>query len=217
MRIFKVFSEEEVETINALANETQWKDGKATAKGYAKEIKENFQITDADPLFKTKILPIIAGAHRKPGLANYSQVRDIISPRLASYHEGGHYDWHVDTTLMQFKRTDLSFTIFLRDPSSYDGGHMEIEMPGGMKMKVKGKLGEMVIYPSGFLHKVHPVTKGERRVVVGWLNSHVKSHEHRERLYEMLTEIARIKNKFGSAEAARLNKLYYQFLRDLTD
>lgn len=216
MRVFKLFTEDEVNQINQYADETQWVDGKATAKGYAKDIKENFQITDQDPIFKQKILPIIAAGHRKPGIANYTQVRDIISPRLASYREGGHYDWHVDTTLMQFKRTDLSFTIFLRDRESYEGGHMEIEMPGGMKMKVKGNLGEIVVYPSGFLHKVHPVTKGERRVVVGWLSSHVKSHEHRERLYDMLTEVSRIKNAYGSAEAARLNKLYYQFLRDLS-
>ena len=218
MKVFKVLEQAAIDRINKAVEETQWTDGTATAKGAAKKIKKNFQITDNDPIFREKILPTVQAAHSLDPVLSYTHMNKLISPRLASYYDGGHYDWHVDTALMQFHRTDLSFTIFLSDRDSYEGGEMEIQFTGGVNMKVKGAAGEMVVYPSGQLHKVNPVTSGERRVIVGWLKCNVKLHDHRERLYELLATLSKFRETKADADAVgSLNRLYYQLLRDYSE
>lgn len=93
---------------------------------------------------------------------------------------------------MQQMRTDLSFTIFLTDSSEFEGGELEMDY-GNRKVIVKGKKGHVVIYPTGVLHQVKPVTKGKRLCIIGWIESLVPRETDREAMINFFREINRLK------------------------
>ena len=87
------------------------------------------------------------------------------------YPPTGHYRCHTDTFLKGsngFGRK-LSFSIGLNDPSEYEDGDLEI-WTGGDNFKCKLDKGEAVFFPSWIPHQVHPVTKGTRKSLVGWVH-----------------------------------------------
>jgi len=88
-------------------------------------------------------------------------------------------------------RTDVSFTLFLADPESYDGGELVIETAAG-EDDLKLPAGSMVAYPSTALHRVAPVTRGERLVAVGWAQSYVRDAARREILFDLETAKRRL-------------------------
>lgn len=218
MKLFPVLNASELSQINSICEaEGNWIDGSSSAIGRAKDKKDNFQITQADPIF-TKILPYIHKAHQIELVKSYTFLKEIVDPRLASYKQGGHYDWHVDIAHLANRRTDLSFTIFLMPKDSYEGGEMSIRTPSGNKM-IKGDAGQMLVYPSGLMHKVHPVTSGERRVIVGWVNSNIKLEEYRDRLFSwrlLLSKFQKMRdeNLIDAEIVEEFNQLYYQIVRD---
>ena len=83
-------------------------------------------------------------------------------------------------------RTDVSFTLFLADPETYDGGELVIESVSG-EDEIKLPAGHLVAYDSTSLHRVAPVTRGERMVAVGWAQSHVRDSAKRELLFDLET------------------------------
>jgi PKHD-type hydroxylase len=95
---------------------------------------------------------------------------------------------------MDGQRTDLSFTIFLNPPDAYDGGSLVIDEPGAERAFRMGA-GEMLLYPSSRLHRVEPVSRGTRLVLVGWIRSHLRSGEAREILFDMDRTIALLRGK----------------------
>ena len=98
---------------------------------------------------------------------------------FSAYEHGMEYGSHVDDALMQGMRTDVSFTLFLSDPESYDGGELVIESAAG-EDAVKLAAGSLVAYPSTTLHRVAPVTRGVRLAAVGWARSFVRDGAQRE-------------------------------------
>jgi PKHD-type hydroxylase len=108
-------------------------------------------------------------------------------PLISSYGIGESYGLHVDDALMgreQPLRTDLSITIFLSDPNSYEGGELEVATPAGVE-SAKFAAGDAALYPSTALHHVTPVTSGERLAAVTWVESLVRSAEDREMLFDL--------------------------------
>ena len=103
---------------------------------------------------------------------------------------GGGYGLHVDNALMGLSerklRTDLSFTLFLSDPETYDGGELLIEQVSGTQT-YKPAAGDLVLYPSSSLHQVAPVTRGERLACVGWIESLVRDEAQRQILFDLET------------------------------
>ncbi len=214
MKIFKVLDEKQVESVKSHISKCKWNDGKDSAKGDAKNKKSNMQIGGADKNFQP-ILDATIFALENPSVEAYAFRRELIDPRVSKYVENDQYDWHVDVAHMANRRADLSFTLFLSNHSEYEGGELEIQN-GAMKYKVKGKSGEMIVYPSGLLHKVNKITKGERLVIVGWLNSHIKLEEHRIRMLEFQLELDRLRKIVPAHELENLTKFYYQFARDFS-
>jgi PKHD-type hydroxylase len=96
------------------------------------------------------------------------------------------YGSHVDDAIMQGMRTDVSFTLFLSDPDSYDGGALIIQTPAG-EDAVKLPAGSLVAYPSTTLHRVEPLSRGTRLAAVGWARSYVRDAAQRELLFELNT------------------------------
>lgn len=211
MKLFKVLSKDEVSILIKITQSCEWRDGALSAFGNAKQIKKNQQISADVPGF-SKILPLIVKAHDDQTVKSYTFIKELIDPRVAKYSTSDAYDWHVDAALLGNRRTDLSFTIFLSPPQDYDGGELEIENQGHT-FNVKGEPGQMLVYPSGLLHKVHPVTRGIRLVIVGWLTSHVKIEEHRQRLFNLSAEISNLRNEL-KVKSDTLDQLYFQLIRD---
>ena len=77
-----------------------------------------------------------------------------------------HYTWHSDSLPGDIVRK-ISFSIQLTDPTEYDGGDLEF-MPAITDKKIRDQ-GTMTIFPSYKVHRVSPVTRGVRHVIVGWI------------------------------------------------
>ena len=116
---------------------------------------------------------------------------------------------------MSSGRADLSFTIFLAEKSQYEGGELLIEnLTSEKKFKLNG--GEIIIYPSTYLHSVEKVIDGERLVFIGWIESYVKSIEEREYLFDLDAAARSLLSKYGRSEEVDLiYKSYSNFLRRL--
>jgi len=131
---------------------------------------------------------------------------------------GGQYGAHVDNALMgkgaQRLRTDLSFTLFLTPPGEYEGGELVIHA-AGMTQELKGEAGYLVLYPSGSIHEVKPVTRGERIACVGWIESLVADAGQREMLFDLenLRTALRQKLPAQSTELLTLDKTIANLLR----
>ena len=161
--------------------------GKATAGAQAKLVKNNDQ--SASPVAKAAIADV-----REALLANLvfkaaARPKEILSMLVSRYREGMAYGSHVDDALMSGKRTDLSFTFFVSEPESYDGGELVIEGNDG-ENAIKLSAGSVVVYPTTSLHRVAEVTRGERLVVVGWVRSFIRNGEQREILFDLDQTVA---------------------------
>ena len=137
-------------------------------------------------LLSKKMLDEAIRAH--PVLAAAAQPRRF-SPLLVSRtQDGGTYGLHVDNPFMGTGearlRTDLSFTLFLSEPDSYEGGELEINHAGNTH-HAKAPAGDLVLYPSTSLHQVRPVTAGQRIVCVGWIESSIRDAAAREILFDL--------------------------------
>jgi PKHD-type hydroxylase len=95
-------------------------------------------------------------------------------------------------------RTDLSFTLFLSDPASYEGGALNVE-DSYRERAIRLPAGELILYPSTTLHRVEPVTSGVRLAAVGWLRSHVRDAECREILFDLETALRQIHGEQGKS------------------
>ena len=125
------------------------------------------------------------------------------------------YGRHIDNAYMSSGRADLSFTIFLNCKDSYEGGELSIESFNSEE-KFKLDAGEIIIYPSTYLHSVEEVIKGKRLVFIGWIESYVKSIEEREYLFDLDAAARSLLAKYGRSEEVDLIfKSYSNLLRRL--
>lgn len=179
----QVLSKAEVAAIRASAQDLPFGDGKATAGRFAREVKSNDQAAPSPGL--EAIQAKVAAALAANGLFQ-SAARPRVMTRLilSRYREGQTYGLHVDDALMGGVRTDLSFTLFLNEPDTYDGGALIVEDTAEARA-FKPEAGDLILYPSTTLHRVEPVSRGERLAVVGWVQSWIRSAEQREILFDL--------------------------------
>jgi PKHD-type hydroxylase len=188
-------------------------DGRATAGWHAKLVKNNLQASAKD----AKVVALretLATAIRGNALFQLAARPKALSPLILSRYEPGMaYGSHVDDALMGGMRTDLSFTLFLSDPDSYEGGALVIESTGGEE-DVRLPAGSMVVYASTTLHRVAPVTRGERLAAVGWARSFIRDGARRELLFDLDTARHGLFQREGkTAEFDLLSKCAANLLR----
>ena len=181
-----ILAPEELEYISSSLADAEFVDGKLTAGWHAKLVKNNQQLKHSESQHELKEL--IKKALSRNALFQMAVRPKIVHSILFSrYDTGMSYGRHTDNALMgSFSRSDVSFTIFLNPPSTYEGGELVIEAAGDEKA-YKLEAAEMLVYPSTSLHRVAPVTKGTRFVVVGWVQSLVRDASEREILFELDT------------------------------
>ena len=196
----------------------EWRDGRETAGAVAREVKRNLQAameTAAGRRMQDELLPIIADNAVVKAAA---QPRRFSPLMISKTGVGGQYGAHVDNALMgkgaRRLRTDLSFTLFLTPPDEYDGGELVIHA-AGMTQELKGDAGYLVLYPSASIHEVKPVTRGERIVCIGWIESLLADQAQREMLFDLenLRTALRKALPSQSAELLTLDKTIANLLR----
>ena len=172
--------------IETLAN-ARFVDGRATAGWSARLVKNNLQApSHADPSIAA-LRDTIAAKILANQLFRMAARPKALTPLILSRYEPGMaYGTHIDDAIMRDMRTDVSFTLFLSDPASYDGGELVIETTGG-EDDVKLPAGSLVAYPSTTLHRVAPVTRGARLAAVGWVRSYIRDAARRELLFDLDT------------------------------
>lgn len=92
--------------------------------------------------------------------------------QFSTYNKKDFYGYHLDT---QYSGAGLprklSFTVQLTDDVKYEGGDVEICISDpNAPVKLKRERGCINFFPSFYLHRVSPVTKGVRNSLVGWIN-----------------------------------------------
>ena len=206
---------EELETINKnLKNQKElWEDGKKTAGSYASKVKNNLQL-NRNSEFSNKYAELI-----KRKILSNQLIKSFALPKLihgimfTKSQKDMYYGRHVDNPFMSSGRSDLSFTISLTHQDSYEGGELLIETINS-ENKFKLNAGEIIIYPSTYLHSVEEIKNGERIVCVGWIESYVKSIEEREYLFDLDAGAKGLLAKHGRSEELDLIfKSYSNLLR----
>ena len=186
-------------------------DGKSTAGWHAKAVKQNQQLDteQAKPLAREVRQALLA----HPLFQAAALPRQIQTVRFNRYSDGMAYGRHTDNALMNGGRTDLSFTLFLSEAQSYDGGELVVEGVDS-EQAYKLKAGSVLVYPSTSLHRVEAVTRGVRWAAVGWLQSKVRDAGKREILFELDTARRSVFQKYGKTpEFDLMTKSWSNLLR----
>lgn len=216
LTIPNVLSQADVDEMLNRLSKAEFVDGKETAGWNAKLVKNNLQLKNSDPQAADLQQKITSALGNNPLFQMAVRPKTIHSLRFSRYEKGMSYGSHVDNAYMggsQHLRTDVSFTLFLSAPESYEGGELEIDDVGGGR-KIKLPAGCAFVYPSSTLHEVKPVTEGERWVIVGWVTSLIRDPAEREILFEIDTVRRSIFAKDGKTdEFDLLTKTHSNLLR----
>jgi len=213
----QLFNPKELEILrkNLDKEELSWEEGKKTAGEHAAQVKNNLQLRrDSDLSIK------FSGLLTKK-ILNNELIKSFALPKrvhgtiFSKSKTGMEYGRHIDNPYMSSGRADLSFTIFLNCKNSYKGGELSIESFNAEE-KFKLNAGEIIIYPSTYMHSVEKVIDGERLVFIGWIESYVKSIEEREYLFDLDAAARSLLAKYGRSEEVDLIfKSYSNLLRRL--
>lgn len=213
-----LLSQDELEEARKLAAQTLWSDGARTAGRVARGVKRNEQ-ADLSTRSGSKLRALVNDAvSSHPVLRAAAQPRRFSTLIISRTREGGGYGLHSDNAFMgeaeRAIRTDLSYTLFLSDPASYEGGALEIEENGGSR-RLKPDAGTLILYPSGSLHRVETVRSGERLAAVGWIESRIRDSAAREILFDLENLRASLSERHDpqSAEMLTLAKTISNLLR----
>ncbi|MCT7991707.1 Fe2+-dependent dioxygenase [Laspinema olomoucense] len=214
--IEQVLLSNQLDEIHRLLKDAEFVEGKLTAGRYAKTVKDNYQLK-GDTEVARKVRGIVHHAIAQNPLFKASVRPQKIRPILFNRYEPGmSYGWHTDNAIMgegELVRSDVSLTLFLSEPDTYQGGELVIDTSLGEK-SFKLPAGSMIVYPSTFLHQVTEVTEGIRLAAVTWVQSLVRDVQQREILFELDTVRKSIFEQYGkTVEFDLLCKTHANLLR----
>lgn len=220
--IEKVLTKDEVREFRALLDKTAWPEAGAvnTAGSLARLVKKNQQLDEASPLAIELGNRILRKLAKHDQFTAFALPHRIYPPRFNRYADGGHYGAHIDGALLHVAnssvtvRSDMSATLFLCEPDEYDGGELEIDNLSDTQT-IKLEAGDMILYPSGSLHRVLPVTRGARIASFFWVESAVGDAGERGLLFELDQSVQQATRELGpeSQVVLRLSGLYHNLLR----
>lgn len=211
---FPFLNKNDVSIVKALALKHSFTDGRGTASGSAKERKSNTQLEldpgDTQDLHKS-LLKLIFESNVLKNLVLPKRVPRMF---INLYDVGSYYGWHVDSSIVNCERTDFSFTIWLSDPSEYEGGELQLKFENDSVRSFKCDAGHILLYPTGELHQVTEVKSGQRQAIVGWITSAVASDADRAILIEYQKAVAAVCAQTIPREAQdRLDKVFQLLVR----
>ncbi len=217
LRIPSVLAPPELAMVTSVLAAARFVDGRLSAGSAARRVKNNEEadrsareVSQLDNLVMGKLV-------QHPVYRNGALPLKVAAPFYARYLPGRTYGDHVDDPVMggdgALYRSDIAITLFLNDPQQYDGGELEIRTAFGSQ-SVKLPAGDAVMYPASSLHRVTPVTRGERLVAVTWAQSLVRDPAKRELLYELnQAREALLAAAPDAPETTRVNTAYVNLVR----
>jgi PKHD-type hydroxylase len=185
----KLLEPQEVQQLRDLAAEGRFADGRATAGERVGDVKHNEQLEPTKEQAARLSAILSRAVQHNETFRFYAYPRRMTAPRISRYVAGMEYGSHLDNPIMVRSnenplRTDLSMTVFLSDPESYQGGELSLETPFGPQ-NVKLPAGDAVVYSTTMRHRVVPITEGTRLAVVGWIESMVSDERKRQILFDL--------------------------------
>lgn len=216
-RIVDILTSAEVEQCRQIAASATFVDGKVSNPH--NKAKQNEQLHEQNAWQQSsKIITDAMG--RSPEFLEFAFPTRIAPPLLTRYRPGMRYGAHADAAYLPLPggtlRSDISCTVFLNEPGSYDGGALHVRL-GDADLRFKLEPGQAILYPSDTLHEVEPVTKGERLVAITFIQSRVADPFRRNLLFE-LNEVAALEGLKMSAENfSRLQLIQANLLRHWGD
>jgi PKHD-type hydroxylase len=221
VRIARVLNEEQLATVRASLNSeaAPWVDGRATAGYQGAGVKNNRQLDESSPMARELGNFILAQLERNALFIAAVLPNKVYPPMFNRYGEGMNFGTHVDGSVRmipsshQKLRTDLSATLFLASPESYDGGELVVETDFGTQA-AKFAAGDLMVYSSTMRHRVNAVTRGERVASVFWVQSLVRDDARRAQLFELDGTIQRLTQTGADPESlVRLTAHYHSLLK----
>jgi PKHD-type hydroxylase len=183
-----LLNEAQVDKIHEVLEDARFVDGRLTAGFAAARVKNNREMQQDPERMKLLVRIIMASLGHNETFRFGALPHRVADPIIARYEPGMTYGDHVDDPIMGTTgprfRTDVSMTIFLNPPETYEGGELVVRTSFGEK-RAKLSAGDAVVYPSSSLHHVAPVTRGQRLVALTWIQSYVRDAAQRELLYEL--------------------------------
>jgi PKHD-type hydroxylase len=223
LRIPGVLTAVQAAEFRAALDGAAWADGRNSAGYLSQAVKSNEQLADTDPTAR-RLGDLLIVALEKNGLFTSAALPlKVMPPLFNRYTVGQTYGAHVDGAIRPVAgtahrvRTDLSATLFLCDPESYDGGELVVR-EGGNDQGVKLAAGDMVLYPGSSVHRVAPVTRGVRLAAFFWVQSMVRDATQRGVLLDLDTAIQRLARDVpGNPALVDLAGVYHNLLRVWAD
>ena len=196
-----------------------WVDGAVTAGAQSALAKRNSQLPEESAEARALGAIVLDALARAPLFVAAALPLKVYPPLFNRYAGGDAFGDHVDSAVRiqrgsDFRvRSDLSATLFLADPDSYDGGELVVD---GRAIKLPA--GHMVLYPGTSLHKVNPVTRGARISSFFWMQSLVREDGQRSLLLDMDVAIQRLnQDAAGHPSIVQLTGIYHNLLRRWAD
>ena len=218
--IRELLAPEELATLVRGLATAEFDNGSRTAGVLNRPIKENLELRRDWPGKERLDHIVLAALQRNQTFEIAARPKKIITPIFSRYGPGMHYGSHLDNAIMDREdrtRVDLSLTLFLSTPDSYDGGELVIETEYGPK-SVKLPAGDAVVYPTIYFHEVKPITRGERYACITWIQSLVRDLHKRQILYDMSVLAEWIHaNAPGSLQFRQFNKIQMNLYRIWAD
>jgi PKHD-type hydroxylase len=222
LMIENLLSPDRAAALRARLETADWVDGRETAGAQSALAKRNLQVPEDAPLAQALGAEVLAALRADAAFVSAALPLRVFPPLFNRYDEGMAFGAHVDNAI-RFSgggryRTDLSATLFLSPPDSYDGGELVIQDASGERA-VKGAAGALVLYPATSVHRVNPVTRGSRWASFFWVQSMVREAERRSLLYGLDRTIQGLAARLGQDDAAvvALTADYHNLIRMWAD
>lgn len=221
LHIPDLLTPEERRAARVILDRAEWVDGRVTAGEQSALAKQNEQLPTRGEAARRLQELVLGALDRSAVFFSATLPRRILPPMFNRY--GGvtnTYRNHVDQAVRalpggaQRLRSDVSCTLFLAEPQEYDGGELVVEHSFGTE-RIKLPAGHLVLYPASSVHRVEPVTRGQRLASFFWVESMVRGDERRRLLFDMDQHLMRLRSGIGESDPAivGLTGTYHNLLR----
>ena len=220
LHIRNVLSAEQVDHCRRVLQSVDWVDGRVTAGEQSGRAKRNLQAPEGGPEAEALGRVILKALTASPYFMSAALPLRVFPPLFNRYSEGLGFGDHIDNAIRISPitearyRTDLSCTLFLTDPADYDGGELVVgEDLSAVRIKLPA--GDMALYPATTIHRVEPVTRGERWASFFWVQSMVKNVSQRALLYDLDRATSAARARLGDDDPAAVSLVgaYHNLVR----
>ena len=200
LTIEKVLTADELSQVRALIATATWEAGREAAGAQAAALKCNEQLSHESDAMRRIRQIVLPALDRHSTFFTATLPKRLFPPRVNRYQgDSNYFGAHVDNAIRFAPhtglkvRTDISCTLFLSDPASYDGGELLIHDPQGAR-PIKLTAGDAIIYPGTTVHEVTPVTRGTRLACFFWIESVMRDPQQRQLLFQFDQTIIGLRN-----------------------